>query len=396
MKKIGMLIAGIGIFLVSCNNESLDGVVETNAVQLKYTLDGAVTIDFEEFEAGDIVSTVSPDGGCDGTISVYGTNPEIPDENTAMIFDSSNPTGGDFDLGTPNEFIGGPGISTEGDQASNDTELGNVLIISEDLDSTDPDDSYVAGSFYELNFSGYGNGSVTLHGFDMLDLDAPGKDDLLTIVTLYDEVNNVLLQKELPYGPDNAKQFVDLESTEDVVRMVLELNNSGAIDNIMLTCKDREFEIGGCETMFAKGNDDEALCFIDDEDNNFNRWGWTNGPLSEGTYEFAIWAGAGQCDTDKGDLAGTVVLEYAGGVANVTYTTNGNYVLTETHLYIGNDPYPLQKRGNNYVPTVAPGQYPYQNGSLDNVFMDSYSIDGLSGDIFIIAHGVVCEIVEVE
>ena len=43
-----------------------------------------------------------------------------------MIFDSANPTGGDDDLGS-------------------DT-LGGVLIISEDGDSTDPDDNAAGGS----------------------------------------------------------------------------------------------------------------------------------------------------------------------------------------------------------------------------------------------------------
>jgi hypothetical protein len=396
MKKAGILIAGLAMVFASCNDDSLNGITEPNSTKLQSIIDDVVVIDFEEFAAGDIVSTVSPEG-CDGSILVMGVNPDFPGENTAMAFDSSNPTGGDFDLGTPNDSFGGPGVSLDGPQASNDTELGTVLIISEDLDGSDPDDSYVAGSMYEFDFSGYGNGAVTLHSFDMLDLDPPGANDLPTVVTLYDALDNVLLQKELPYESDNAKQLVDLEATAGVVRMVLELNNSGAIDNIMLTCEDREFEIGGCETMFAKGNDDIALCFIDDEENNFNRWGWTNGPLSTGTYSFDIYAGAGQCDITKGALAGTVELVYDAdlGEAVVTYMTNEDYVLTETHLYIGSDPYPLQKKGKNYVPTVAPGQFPYQHGDLDNESEDSFTISGLSGEIYIIAHGVVCEVIEV-
>jgi hypothetical protein len=34
----------------------------------------------------------------------------FPGQNAAMIFDSSNPTGGDWDLGTPNEMFGGPAL----------------------------------------------------------------------------------------------------------------------------------------------------------------------------------------------------------------------------------------------------------------------------------------------
>ena len=109
------------------------------------------------------------------------------------------------------------------------------------------------------------------------------------------------------------------------------------------------------------------------------------------------WAGAGQCDITKGVEVGRVTLFYSAGVATVTYQiTNGDYALTETHLYIGNDMYPLQQRGQNTVPTVAPGQYPFQNGNLDKVLTDSYTVDSLSGHIYIIAHGVVCEINQVD
>lgn len=396
MKKLYLFISGLAILVTSCTTEPYEGKIETSTKLVTSFPDDIVIIDFEEFTAGDIVSNTSP-SGCAGTISIMALNPDFPTDNAAMAFDSANPTGGDFDLGTPNQSFGGPGVSDEGPQPSNDTELGMVLIISEDLISSEPDDSYVPGSKYEFNFTGYADGTVTLFGFDMLDLDAPGANNLPTVVSLYDTDDVLLLEKEIPYGPDNAKQLVDLEATENVARMVIELNNSGAIDNIALTCEDREIEIGGCQTIYAKGSDDIATCFIDDEF-GFNRWGWTNGPLTTGSYEFEIWAGAGQCDTGKGALAGTMFLDYDAetGVAEVTYKTTADFVLTETHLYIGNDPYPLQKRGKKFVPTVAPGQYPYKHGNLDNVFMDSYTIDGLSGEIYIIAHGEVCQVIEVQ
>ena len=67
----------------------------------------------------------------------------------AMIFDSSNPTGGDYDLGTPNEDFGGPGVGTgggSGEPGANAVALGNVLIISEDGDTSDPDDNAGGGT----------------------------------------------------------------------------------------------------------------------------------------------------------------------------------------------------------------------------------------------------------
>ena len=118
-----------------------------------------------------------------------------------------------------------------------------VLINSRDLDASDPDDSYLPGTYHEINFSGIGDGYVTLHSFDMLDLDPPGADNLLTTVTLYDGSDAVLFQMDIPYGEDNAKQIISLGPTEGVVRMVLELNNSGAIDNIMFSCEEKEIEI---------------------------------------------------------------------------------------------------------------------------------------------------------
>lgn len=383
-------MAGLMLVITACTNETADESAVDKSTNLQGSLSSdMVIIDFEEFTAGDIVSETNPQG-CEGKIGVYALNPDFAGDNAAMIFDSSNPTGGDVDLGTPNEFYLGPGISDEGDQLSNDTALGNVLIISEDLDSGDPDDSYVAGSYYELDFSGYGNGSVEMVGFDMLDLDPPGANDLPTVVKLFDALDNLLFEKELAYGEDNAKQFVDLENTPGVATMVLELNNSGAIDNIMFKCRD--IEIGGCETMFGKDQQGADRCFDQDD---FSRWGWTNGPFTEGnTYTFDIWAGAGQCMTSKGELAGTVKVEYSGGNVEVTYESNGDYVFTETHLYVGETMYPQQKRGNRYVNTVAPGQYPEKHDKLDNVLMDDYTVEDVSGPIWVIAHGVVCEIIK--
>jgi hypothetical protein len=61
-----------------------------------------------------------------------------------MVFDSSNPSGGDSDLGTPNVSFGGPGIGKAGKIGKlfeNRDPQGNVLIVSEDNDASDPDDN---------------------------------------------------------------------------------------------------------------------------------------------------------------------------------------------------------------------------------------------------------------
>lgn len=122
------------------------------------------------------------------------------------------------------------------------------------------------------------------------------------------------------------------------------------------------------ETAFAYG-DGDANCFLDC---GFSRWGWTNGPLGEGEYTFELWAAAGQCDTSKGILVGSVDVTYAAGSVEVTFNVDAPYVLDETHVYAGSDMFPLDNKDD---PTVAPGQY--------------YIGDGLSGEIYVIVHAVV-------
>jgi len=160
--------------------------------------------------------------------------------------------------------------------------------------------------------------------------------------------------------------------------------------------------LGGCETAYAYG-DQYANCFREynkktgeynpggPPKKNFSQWGWTNGELLEGnSYDFEIWAGAGQCNLSNGTLVGNLVVEYYGSTATVIYNIIPGYVVTETHLYIGDQPIP---RKNNNKPTVAPGQYPYSDddASIVEDNMVVYEINNLSGDIYVIAHSVVCD-----
>jgi hypothetical protein len=142
------------------------------------------------------------------------------------------------------------------------------------------------------------------------------------------------------------------------------------------------------ETAFAYGGN-LATCF--DQFEVSNRWGWSNGPLAEGSYSFPIYAGAGQCDLNKGTLVGSLNVTYSGGIAIITYDMDGTdpetglaYTLTETHLYAGSAP--LASKNGEY--TVAPGQFPYISAEL-NTDSRTYSISGLSGEIYIVAHATV-------
>jgi len=144
-----------------------------------------------------------------------------------------------------------------------------------------------------------------------------------------------------------------------------------------------ECQIQTCGTAYAY-NASYATCFLD---LGFTKWGWTNGPLGAGFYVFQLWAGAADCDTSKGRLVGQVTVNYDGSTAVVTYQIyEGNWI-TAIHLYVGNNHLPRDKKG---VETVTPGQYPYAHDPLNYVITDTYTVTGLSGNIYLVAHAVVC------
>lgn len=134
------------------------------------------------------------------------------------------------------------------------------------------------------------------------------------------------------------------------------------------------------ETAYAYGGE-YANSFID---YGFSNWGWSNGQLSEGSYTFDLYAGAAQCDIDKGVLVGTVSISYSGGTLSWEVTVNYPYILmneegeVEVHVYVGTYMFPTLPNGKS---TVAPGMY----GNTGS----SGSVSGLSGDIYVIVHAIV-------
>jgi len=170
---------------------------------------------------------------------------------------------------------------------------------------------------------------------------------------------------------------------------------------IYITCDIIPPPVTACKTAFAYGGQ-YAHCFIDyEEDPNSNNWGWTNGPLSEGSYVFDLYAGAGQCILANGTRVGTLTVMYSNGTATVTYQTSGidpdtrvPYTLEAVHLYVGNDEFPTVCTGPPKDPdchfTTAPGQYPYKAEDLNGATSYQFVITGLSGTIYVIAHADVC------
>ncbi|MCK4478501.1 hypothetical protein KAU88_08265 [Candidatus Bathyarchaeota archaeon] len=146
------------------------------------------------------------------------------------------------------------------------------------------------------------------------------------------------------------------------------------------------------ETAFAYG-DGYATCFMSmdfdgDGKRDFKNWGWSNGPLAPGSYTFDVWAGAAKCDLGKGTLVGNVTIDYDGSTATVTYMMHTSWTMQNTQLYVGSEPLPRDSQGEY---TVAPGQYPYIHAGISAV-SDTYTVSGLSGDIYVVAHADVLEV----
>jgi Ca2+-binding RTX toxin-like protein len=159
---------------------------QTNANQTK--------INFQDQSAGTIINGQYTAQGV--TISsANGYNPP-------MIFDTAHPTGGDTDLATSN--------------------LGNVLILSEDGDSSDPDDNAGGGTF-RFDF----DGEVTVDSITLLDVEEGAW------IKVFDEHGRLLEQIDARTA-DNGQLTVNID-TPGAAFMTIQLAGSGAVDNLKFT-----------------------------------------------------------------------------------------------------------------------------------------------------------------
>lgn len=166
-------------------------------------------------------------------------------------------------------------------------------------------------------------------------------------------------------------------------------------DTLTLTC-DCSGGGGGvgeddCETAYAYGGED-ATCFVNAPagffEEEFKRWGWTNGPLNVGSYEFVVYAGAGQCDRDKGVDVGYVTVDYGDENVNVQFTIDvDEWFMTEFQLFVSDEKVPRLGNGKQ---TVGPGAYTIVDEAATGVSTRAYSLPATGDDIYVIAHAVVC------
>ena len=138
------------------------------------------------------------------TEQIGGVTISVAEDLDAMIFDSANPTGGDTDLAS--------------------SSLGNILIISEDGDSADPDDNAKGGT---LMFDW--DGVVNLESLGLLDIEEAGG-----MVTLYGADDTTVLRTiDIPGLGNTSVQSLDI-GTADVGKMDVLLAGSGAVTEIIL------------------------------------------------------------------------------------------------------------------------------------------------------------------
>lgn len=152
---------------------------------------------FQDFAEGTIVNKT-------GFISVYGERKNF-NGNQAMVFDSNRYTGGDSDL---------------------DVQLGHILIISEDNDSSDPDDNASGGIFYfDFNFP------VTLESVDVVDIE--NNKSFLEVI----QADGTLTVINVPKIGDLNVRTINID-IENVVSFAFDIRGSGAIDNIATEYKE--------------------------------------------------------------------------------------------------------------------------------------------------------------
>ncbi|AEM72216.1 hypothetical protein Murru_3196 [Allomuricauda ruestringensis DSM 13258] len=216
---------GIMIFITGCEIEEVGNADELSATGLVTETSCDAIIDFNNIDAGTIVDEISSGNGISGVtisgvVSVYGENlnPARPDENHAMIFDTDNPTGGDEDLVVP------------------DTDHQEVLIISEDLDSGDPDDDDIPGGTFTFDFSGFGPGHVAIGSFTTIDNEEAGE------FKAYDGDGVMVASGPVAEISDNTEQTI-MVNAANIVTLVVTLNGSGALDNFCINVTEED---SGC------------------------------------------------------------------------------------------------------------------------------------------------------
>ena len=187
---------------------------------IDFTVDGAGN----PLSAGDVIDS-NTFSGIDISVVSSGT-PGLP----LVIFDTQNPTGGDTDLGTPNEAFGGPGVGAAGgpgQAGENPVGLGNALIINEDFDFNDPDDWGSGGTIIFIF-----DEAVEVRQIQTLDADnaSPGEVRVYSDAAGTNQVGPTVLGQALG---ENSFQIITIGQL-GIRRLEFILNGSGTVDKLVL------------------------------------------------------------------------------------------------------------------------------------------------------------------
>ena len=157
------------------------------------------------------------------------------DSKRPIAFDSSAPTGGDSDLGTPNADFGGPGVGGGGglgELGENSAGQGGLLILAEDTVDADGDglvddpDDNAGGGAVTLAF----DEAMCVFGLRLIDIES----DEDGTVTLLDADGLVLASHSAAGWGNNSAELLALDGICGVHSATVSLSSSGGIDDVDL------------------------------------------------------------------------------------------------------------------------------------------------------------------
>ncbi len=232
-----------------------DDCGRTASCEQVFTIENECTaIDFDFDDAG---NALLPGTEITNQYEDFTVTTQIPAQ-CAQLFDTGNPTANDFDVGTPNEQYGGPGIGDGG--ASNTEFQGNALIASQNCNLPNETSGELIFTF---------DCGVTIKTVDLLDISCDDAD-----IELYDVNQNLIEILILPNSGING--FYQYEvNVSGVYAMHIDLDCGGGVTGFTY-CKDN--------TPGANCDATPSLCYDYNIDHSECGGDWQTGALS-GTVE---------------------------------------------------------------------------------------------------------------
>jgi len=379
-----LFIAGTIGLMVSCN--------DYNALDIQESLDVIPNVTLVD---GAENATIRVERGADSYFNVNISNIEWNNlvsegKREAWCLSWKDPISSD---NTPYEGIGV--YSTKGDKSF--ASVNRLFTIKPQLMRNDPDITY-----REIQIAIW---SLLDHPkFDMHDTERLPSRFKTNGQPNFDKakVENII-QAVKSSGPSMQRSLSGGLASE---RSICILATDPDTQTIAVVCDETAYAYGGELSSTSTDpagdvGDGYAVCFPNVEDATEEKWGWTNGDLSPGNYEWPIYAGAGQCILSKGSIVGTLYVNFSnngGGnySAEVTYDLDteafdieGFDFVELLHLYVGDTAIPPS---GNFAPghfykDGDPDYFPQELISQDNVNLTAtYKITGLPNRIWVIGH----------